>query len=259
MFRRAHQKQFRQHCGIFFLKVVNFVDEKFRNFIVKVFCKKHFVSKKWPWTYGKWFCQPFRNIVLETQWEVLKLKFFVFFAKGIIDNIKSCSGILSQKRLLKIQEVSTKIPKKKKLNFSSEHVECSFSTTLKIYCSKTEAMKNNVTLFPANISHKTFLWTRIMQSWQPWQKVIAQNRIVYHSKSKLFFFVVSAFFLQKLLWICRRQFDSPAKFFLLELSEKSNLVEFVRKMFTQMVQLWTCNKTFRHSCRIFPVKSRRFS
>ena len=56
---------------------------------------------------------------------------------------------------------------KKKLNFSSEHVECSFSTTLKIFSSKTEELKNIVTLFPAKISHKTFLWTRIMQSWQP--------------------------------------------------------------------------------------------
>ena len=81
--------------------------------------------------------------------------------------MKSCSGILSQKRLLKIREVPTKIPEKKKINFSSEHVECSFSTTLKIYCYKTEGMKNNVTLFPVNISHQTFLWARIMQSWQP--------------------------------------------------------------------------------------------
>ena len=187
LFRRAHQKQFRQHCGIFFLKVGNFVDEKFRNFIVHVFCKNHFVSKRCPWTYGKWFRQPFRSFVLETQWKVLELMFFVFFAEGIIDNIKSCSGILSQKRLLKIREVSTKIPKKKKLNFSSELVECSFSSTLKIYCSKTEGMINNVTLFPANISHKAFQWTRIMQSWQPWQKLITQNWKGYHSKSKLFF------------------------------------------------------------------------
>ena len=182
-----------------------------------------------------------------------------FLAKCITDNIKSCSGILPQKRLLKIREMCTKVPKKKKLNFSSEHVECSFSTTLKIYCSKTEGMKNNVTLFPANISHKTFLWTPIVQSWQPWQKVIAQNRIVYHSKSKKFFFVVSAFFLQKLLWIQRRQFDRPAFFFCSHSVKKTNLLEFVRKLFSQMVQLWKGNKAFRHSCRNFPVKSRRFS
>ena len=67
LFRRAHQKQFRQQCGIFFRKVASFFDEKFRNFLVQVFGKKHFVSKKCPRTNGKWFCQPFRNIVPETQ------------------------------------------------------------------------------------------------------------------------------------------------------------------------------------------------
>ena len=58
-------------------------------------------------------------------------------------------------------------------------------------------MKNIVTLFPANNSQKTIQWTRIMQSLQPLQKVFAQNPIVYHSKSKLFFCSFN-FFLPKL-------------------------------------------------------------
>ena len=42
-------------------------------------------------------------------------------------------------------------------------------------------------------------------------------------KIETVFFVVSAFFLQKLLWIRRRQFDSPGKFFLFEISKKFKL------------------------------------
>ena len=139
--------------------------------------------------------------------------------------------------------------KKRKLNFSSEHVECSFRTTLKIYCSKTEGMKNIVTLFPANISHKTFLWTRIMQSWQPWQKVIAQNWIVYHSKTRLSFFVVSDFFFQKLLWINRRQFDSPARSFLFKFIEKIGTWS---SLSGSCFSNW-CN--FEHVTRLFDIRA----
>ena len=147
----------------------------------------------------------------------------------------------------------------KKVNFYSEHAKCSFSTTLKIYCSKTEGMKNIVTLFPEIISHKTFLWTGIMQSWQPWQKVFTQNPIVYHWKSKLFFLYFQIFSSKTSSGSVEDSLTALLRVFGTNLLKNFNLIEFVRKLFSQMVQLWICNKTFWSSWRNFLVKSRRFS